>query len=567
MAQEDQEYQLTEKGKELAEKLAQNNIEKDELQSKILDTEKKPTAEKLKADLRELDKKIAIAKELEKQKKKEVKEKSKSKKQSKPKESPKQESEEPEEQEAGARDGRMAYREATNIRKKSFGTLLGEQEGGLGESLKKTISLKAKAKMTGLRETFDPMNIAKKLTFGSNLAPAIVGKMMGRKQEDIAHFTDGKVRGADTSSKIKPIDKEPEKDGMVDILTKILTLLQQTNENEKKGKEKQNNLSEEQELEKEKKRKEMLALLKDKNKAGDDKSAEKIEKETGSGPFQIIEDILNAFGGAKTALSLISNVGRFFLMNPIGLALLAGASLMTLLALDKNAEQTNKGIQAAGDVGEANKQIMDVVENTGAAEKRKQQILADRPSDKKSMLFWKDPELQNKYLEQIGFDEKTGLTKAEKEQGYNALDENGLPIKKEKTTSTPVASAPATATEASTESSSSPATATPVSPATNSSSGSAATTAASLSPNESVVPTAAPVASTNVGQKLNQAVAENNSAKLETSTSGAETASSTINNTTNLSSKNSNKNKNPILAVRNSEDTFQRMLMNSIRTV
>ena len=238
-------------------------------------------------------------------------------------------------------------------------------------------------------------------------------------------------------------------------------------------------------------------------------------------------------------------------MNPIGLALLAGASLMTLLALDKNAEQTNKGIQAAGDVGEANKQIMDVVENTGAAEKRKQQILADRPSDKKSMLFWKDPELQNKYLEQIGFDEKTGLTKAEKEQGYNALDENGLPTKKEKTTSTPVASAPATSTPAAT---------------TGSSSGSTAT-AASLSPNESVVPTAAPVASTNVGQKLNQAVAENNSAKLETSTSGAETASSTINNTTNLSSKNSNKNKNPILAVRNSEDTFQRMLMNSIRTV
>jgi hypothetical protein len=33
---------------------------------------------------------------------------------------------------------------------------LANQEGGLGTSLKKSISLKTQAKMTGIKETFDP---------------------------------------------------------------------------------------------------------------------------------------------------------------------------------------------------------------------------------------------------------------------------------------------------------------------------------------------------------------------------------------------------------------------------
>ena len=71
----------------------------------------------------------------------------------------------------------MEYAEAKRIRGKSFGTMLGENEGGLGESLKAAISQKTQAKMTGLKEKFDPMNIAKFMTGGSNWAPALLGKL------------------------------------------------------------------------------------------------------------------------------------------------------------------------------------------------------------------------------------------------------------------------------------------------------------------------------------------------------------------------------------------------------
>jgi hypothetical protein len=88
----------------------------------------------------------------------------------------------------------MDYSSAAKIRKKSFGTLLAELEGGLGSSLKSAIGQKTRANIEGLKETFDPMNIAKKMTFGSNWAPAMLGKLTGRKAESIAHFTGARLK-------------------------------------------------------------------------------------------------------------------------------------------------------------------------------------------------------------------------------------------------------------------------------------------------------------------------------------------------------------------------------------
>ena len=85
--------------------------------------------------------------------------------------------------------GRMNYKEAKKIREKSFGTLLAEHEGGLGSSLKAAISKKTKAKIIGIKESFDPLNIAKKLTGGSNWAPAMLGKMFGMNKERVDYFS------------------------------------------------------------------------------------------------------------------------------------------------------------------------------------------------------------------------------------------------------------------------------------------------------------------------------------------------------------------------------------------
>jgi predicted chitinase len=83
----------------------------------------------------------------------------------------------------------MDYQEAAKIRKKSFGTLLAEQEGGFGQSLKAAISQKTQARIKGIKETFDPLNIAKKLTFGSNFAPAMLGKLIGADKKRVDYFS------------------------------------------------------------------------------------------------------------------------------------------------------------------------------------------------------------------------------------------------------------------------------------------------------------------------------------------------------------------------------------------
>jgi GH24 family phage-related lysozyme (muramidase) len=101
----------------------------------------------------------------------------------------------------------MDYKQAKAARKKSFSNTLADKitsGGGVGSSIKSTISDKTKASMVGLKETFDPMNIAKGIG-GKGLAAA-TGKLLGRKQEDIEYFAgDGKSlkkEGGDTASEI-----------------------------------------------------------------------------------------------------------------------------------------------------------------------------------------------------------------------------------------------------------------------------------------------------------------------------------------------------------------------------
>ena len=85
----------------------------------------------------------------------------------------------------------MDYKKAKDLRGKSFSERMAENlisGSGIGESFKKTLSEKSKARMTGIKEKFDPLNIAKALTGGSRLGPALLGKMTGRSQQDLQYF-------------------------------------------------------------------------------------------------------------------------------------------------------------------------------------------------------------------------------------------------------------------------------------------------------------------------------------------------------------------------------------------
>jgi hypothetical protein len=89
----------------------------------------------------------------------------------------------------------MDYQQAADTRKKGlFSAITDKLVAGqaIGSSVGGAISEKTQATVKGFKEKFDILNIAKTLTGGSNLAPALLGRVLGRKKEDIAYFAGAK---------------------------------------------------------------------------------------------------------------------------------------------------------------------------------------------------------------------------------------------------------------------------------------------------------------------------------------------------------------------------------------
>jgi lysozyme len=193
--------------------------------------------------------------------------------------------EEPEKQEE-QREETSEYAKAAKVRKKGFGESIADKILGgesIGKSIRGTIGDKFKAKVTGIKETFDPLNIAKKL-FGRGGA-AIAGKMLGRKQSDMEHFAgDGKKRKKDpllasfASTRITDIKGG---DTLPDALSKLYALIKTHLDEEKQNAEIDSNFDKEKEKEADRRNDELIdALLGDKEeKAKPNKEkAEKVEK-------------------------------------------------------------------------------------------------------------------------------------------------------------------------------------------------------------------------------------------------------------------------------------------------
>jgi hypothetical protein len=194
----------------------------------------------------------------------------------------------------------MEYAEAKNIRAKSFGTMLGEHEGGLGASLKATISQKSQARMTGIKEKFDPMNIAKFVTGGSNWAPAMLGKLTGRKQSSIDYFS-GVKRRKGTAEKLG--DVGPGGGDFLGILQSIESLLHTTREEDKLKAEQENNFAEEKALEKARRHKELMEALT--GKPYKEKVVPTATKEEEKG---FLENIIDFLSNLKFLASIASRI-------------------------------------------------------------------------------------------------------------------------------------------------------------------------------------------------------------------------------------------------------------------
>jgi hypothetical protein len=426
----------------------------------------------------------------------------------------------------------MDYQDAKKIRGQSFGSRMADKltEGqGFGASIKATLSEGSKARMAGIKEKFDPMNIGK--FFGGKLGAAVVGKLTGRNQKDMEHFT-----GKKSSTKIGKLESGNE---MVDMLMKIYSLMQKTNEDNAKMRDDQDKFKEEKEMERLRRHKELMEAITGEKYAG---KASVIKKETtdASSPSSILDDILSAFGGAKSALSLLKLVGGFFL-GPVGLAILGAASLGAFAYLifknkdsfeDPNSE-LSKGLRQAEEVG-------GLAGVKDEAERRKKM-----PEYDKTMAEIKDFEtfqnegekLTNKQLE--GF-AKRGPGALEAVEDYKEAREKYKKIVGETT---------ATDVPAGSEASSAP-----------TAMASAAGSESSPAPTAMAQGTSSP----NPGQQLNQVQGENLNAKVQEKLSEGE---SVVNNNAISKSLSSTSTKGPLPPVRNQEETFAKMIYESTRVV
>ena len=91
----------------------------------------------------------------------------------------------------------MDYYRAQDIRKKGLISTMTERLSsgmGTGAAIGSSISDKTKATFTGIKQRFDPLNIARVVTGGSKFAPAFLGALTGRSKRDIGFFTGKKQR-------------------------------------------------------------------------------------------------------------------------------------------------------------------------------------------------------------------------------------------------------------------------------------------------------------------------------------------------------------------------------------
>ena len=150
----------------------------------------------------------------------------------------------------------MDYGKAEGIRKRGLVGLITDNlvgGEGIGSSFGSAISDRTKATFTGIQEKFDPLNIAKKLTGGSNLAPALLGRLTGRKQSTIEHFASkkGKSSRGGLGSVLKN-GYAPEGEGMTETLGMIYEELRLADEERKnlyKARKKEEKNAEEREIE------------------------------------------------------------------------------------------------------------------------------------------------------------------------------------------------------------------------------------------------------------------------------------------------------------------------------
>jgi hypothetical protein len=335
---------------------------------------------------------------------------------------------EPEEKNQG-----MSYQQASKIRERGLRNLIAGKiisGGNIGDSIKEGISESVKAKLTGLKERLDPLNVARKLT--GNVGAALLGKITGRSKEDMEYFTGTKSKkrsASPVSTKINPnslkkiedatstkvssgrVSDLKNKDSLSDVLAKMYNLIKKSFDDDKKHRQLENNFKKQKEKEKDKWNQELIeAITGMKTKGGKLNSTLKEVKKNKSGKLnprdmseegQQIYKITEGLGegiasiGSKLGMrTLVTGMTRLFpyAAGIAGIGLTAyGLAKLFESSKDPNAPKNDQAVidnqttkMRYGEVKERyQKDKSGLIDETGKSDKDIKEFL-DNPQNEKS---------------------------------------------------------------------------------------------------------------------------------------------------------------------------------------
>jgi len=259
---------------------------------------------------------------------------------------------------------KMSYQRAAEIRKKSLKNLITDKlvEGeGIGSSIGGSISEKMKARSTGLKEKFDPLNIAKMLT--GKLGSALLGKITGRSKEDISYFAgdkkykEAKTKPSYTNEKLNKSDtglysaisegnnqSMKKGDGIATVLARMYNLIKMQQIESIKRFQIEKNFKKIKEKQKDKWNKELIDALKNRKTAT---IITEGKKEEGGGLLDMIKGLIE---GAKSFLMGIINGVTSWIWSHISGALALLGKIAGLLGLKSLLEKSPTGAPKAKDV-------------------------------------------------------------------------------------------------------------------------------------------------------------------------------------------------------------------------
>lgn len=216
----------------------------------------------------------------------------------------------------------MDYKKASRIRKKGLLELIAENKfengQGLGSSIGGAISDKLKARATGFKEKFDPLNMIRALTgegvIGKSIT-TVVGRATGRSEDAIGYFGGyarkkrvSGTKGDPLVTKIGPgnVVRIRSGDGLADILAKMYNFMEKTHETYKLNYELEESFRKEQLEEDENRHKKLIESILGRKTS----TATPAKEEGGEKSFleKIAEKITSAFAGIVAA---IGNVAGF----------------------------------------------------------------------------------------------------------------------------------------------------------------------------------------------------------------------------------------------------------------